>query len=89
MCAPSAPSAETVIGKRTVPAMMSGIYWGYVGLIEGLVARIRDEFGAPMKVVATGGLAPLFAEATPVIEHLDTDLTLRGLQVIHRRNQAG
>jgi type III pantothenate kinase len=80
---------ETVIGKQTVPAMMSGIYWGYVGLIEGLVSRIRDEFGAPMKVVATGGLAPLFAEATTVIEHLDTELTLRGLQVIHRRNKTG
>jgi len=78
----------TVIGKQTAPAMMSGVYWGYVGLIEGLVSRIREEFaGPPMKVVATGGLAPLFAEATDVIEHLDTDLTLRGLQVIHRRNK--
>ena len=78
-----------VIGDTTISAMQSGIYWGYVGLIEGLVARIRDEFGAPMKVVATGGLAPLFAEATTVIEHLDTELTLRGLQVIHRRNKTG
>ena len=49
--------------------MQSGIYWGYVGLIEGLVARIKAEYGGPMKVVATGGLAPLFAEGTMVIEH--------------------
>lgn len=79
---------ETVIGKRTVPAMMSGIYWGYVGLIEGLLSRIEAEFGAPMAVVATGGLAPLFAEATNRIQHLDPDLTLRGLAEVHRRNKA-
>ena len=78
---------ERVIGKRTIPAMRSGIYWGYVGLIEGVVARIREEFGAEMKVIATGGLAPLFAGATKVIEHLDPDLTLRGLAQINRRNR--
>ena len=49
---------QAVIGRSTVPAMQSGIYWGYVGLIEGLVARIKAEFGGPLKVVATGGLAP-------------------------------
>lgn len=75
-----------VIGKATVPAMQSGIFWGYVGLIEGLVKRIREEFGGEMLVVATGGLAPLFAEATPVIDRLDQDLTLRGLLEIQRRN---
>ncbi|MGC2854035.1 type III pantothenate kinase [Novispirillum sp. DQ9] len=75
-----------VIGKATVPAMRSGIYWGYVGLIEGLVRRICDEYGGPMTVVATGGLAPLFSEATDAIHHLDQDLTLRGLLEIHRRN---
>ena len=48
--------------------MQSGVYWGYVGMIEGLVARIKAEYGGPMKVVATGGLAPLFAEGTMVIE---------------------
>jgi type III pantothenate kinase len=77
---------ERVIGKHTVPAMMSGIYWGYIGLIEGLVARIIDEFGTPMKVVATGGLAPLFAKGTEAIETLDLELTLRGLAEIHQRN---
>ncbi len=75
-----------VIGKATVPAMQSGIFWGYIGLIEGLVKRIEDEFGSRMLVVATGGLAPLFAESTPVIQQLDPDLTLRGLLEIHRRN---
>ncbi len=77
-----------VIGKATVPAMRSGIFWGYVGLIEGLVARIREEFGANMTVVATGGLAPMFTEATDVIAHHDEDLTLRGLMLIYRRNRA-
>lgn len=79
-----------VIGKSTVPCMQSGIFWGYVGLIEGLVARIKQEFGSPIpvKVVATGGLAPLFESATDVIEHADGDLTIKGLREIHRRNRA-
>lgn len=77
---------RTVIGKATVPAMQSGVFWGYVGLIEGLVQRIQDEFGAPMTVVATGGLAPLFKDATKVIHHIDPDLTLRGLLEIQQRN---
>jgi type III pantothenate kinase len=77
---------EKVIGKSTVPAMQSGLFWGYVGLIEGLVDRIRREFGGPMGVVATGGLAPLFAGATPVVDTIDPDLTLWGLYLIHHRN---
>ena len=79
---------KQVIGRATVPAMQSGIFWGYVGLIEGLVRRITEEFGQEMLVVATGGLAPLFADATKVINALDADLTLRGLLEIHRRNSA-
>jgi type III pantothenate kinase len=79
----------TVIGKSTVPAMQSGVYWGYVGLIEGLVERVKAEYARPMGVVATGGLAPLFEAATPVIEHLDLDLTIRGLREIHRRTTQG
>jgi type III pantothenate kinase len=75
-----------VIGKSTVPAMQSGIYWGYVGLIEGMVRRIEAEFGAPLKVVATGGLAPLFAEGTPLLEKIDPDLTLEGLRLLAERN---
>ena len=76
-----------VIGGGTVSAMQSGIYWGYVSLIEGLVERIRREFGVPMKVVATGGLAPLFAGGTDTIEHTDPDLTLSGIVEIWRRNR--
>ena len=77
---------ERVIGKSTVGAMQSGIYWGYLGLIEGLVKRIKGELGESAKVLATGGLAPLFAKGTPVIEHVDADLTIRGLLEVHRRN---
>jgi type III pantothenate kinase len=68
-----------VIGNSTVSAMQSGVYWGYVSMVEGVVARIKAEFGAPMKVIATGGLAGLFAGATDVIEHVDRDLTVAGL----------
>ena len=77
-----------VIGKGTISAMQSGVYWGYIGLIEGLIRRIQDEFGRRMTVISTGGLAPLFTEATQVIEHLDPDLTLDGLVEIYRRNRA-
>jgi len=77
---------DTVIGSGTVGAMQSGIYWGYVAMIEGLVARIEAEFGVQTTRVATGGLAPLFNEATTAIHHLDSDLTMRGLREIYRRN---
>jgi type III pantothenate kinase len=66
--------------------MQSGIYWGYIGLVEGLVGRIKAEFGAAMRTVATGGLAPLFAGATEAIETVDPDLTLWGLRLIYRLN---
>ncbi len=79
---------DKVIGTATVPAMQSGVYWGYVGMIEGLVARIRAEYGGDMTVVSTGGLAPLFADATDAIDHVDHDLTVRGLIEIYLRNSA-
>lgn len=79
---------QAVIGRDTVAAMQSGIYWGYVGLIEGIVARIRGEYEAPLKVIATGGLAPLFAEGTTVIERIDADITLEGLRLLAERNPA-
>jgi len=78
---------DTVIGRSTVPCMQSGVYWGYIGLIEGIVARIREEWGAPIKVIGTGGLVPLFAEATTVFDHVDGDLTLHGLIAVHALNQ--
>jgi len=77
---------QAVIGRSTVPAMQSGIYWGYVGLIEGLVHRIQAEYEAPLKVVATGGLAPLLAEGTTVIGIINLDLTLDGLRLLAERN---
>jgi type III pantothenate kinase len=77
-----------VIGKSTTEAMQSGIFWGYVGLIEGMVQRITKEFGSDLAVVATGGLAPLFMGVTPLIHHLDPDITMRGLVEIYRRNKA-
>lgn len=78
---------QSVVGTNTVGAMQSGIFWGYVGLIEGLVKRIKDELGTPdMKVVATGGLSSLFFNASDAIDLTDKDLTLRGLLDIHRLN---
>tara|TARA_B100000676_G_scaffold65374_1_gene65127 strand:- start:1021 stop:1794 length:774 start_codon:yes stop_codon:yes gene_type:complete len=80
-------ATTSIIGKATVPAMQSGIFWGYIGMIEGLVSRIRGEYNSPeMSVVSTGGLAPLFAEATGVIDHVYPDMTLRGLVEVHKRN---
>ncbi len=76
----------SVIGKTTVSAMQSGIYWVYVALIEGMIARMTKEFGKPTTVVTTGGLAPLFSDATDKIAHLVPDLTLQGLVWIHRLN---
>lgn len=77
----------TVIGKATVPAMQAGLYWGYVGMIEGLVARMKAEFGQPLTVLATGGLAPLFADATKAIDKVVPDLTLEGLRLIYEANR--
>ena len=79
---------QSVIGRSTVPAMQSGIYWGYVGMVEGLVSRIRAEWGSDLPVIATGGLAPLLAEGTPVIRTIDPDLTLDGLRLLANRNPA-
>ncbi|MCB8875825.1 type III pantothenate kinase [Acidisoma silvae] len=79
---------QVVIGRSTVPAMRSGIFWGYVGMVEGLVARIRGELGVPIKVIATGGLAPLFAEGTAIFESIDPDLTLEGMRLLALRNSA-
>jgi len=78
---------DKIIGTSTVGAMKSGIFWGHVSIIEGITARIAEEFGAPFTVIATGGLAPLFDETTDVINHCDLDLTLRGLFAIHQRNR--
>ena len=78
---------DHVIGKDTVSCMQSGLFWGYVGLVEGLVARIKQEFGQPMGVIATGGLAPLFDGAIAAIERVDPNLTLWGLRIVYERNR--
>ncbi len=77
---------DRVIGRGTVEAMQSGVFWGYVGLIDGLISRIKAEYGQPMLVVATGGVASLFEGSTAAIDRFDHDLTLRGLLEIWRRN---
>jgi type III pantothenate kinase len=74
---------EQVIGRSTIAAMQSGVFWGYVSLIDGLVERIRAEYGQPMTVIATGGLAPLFARRCTTLEHIDRDLTMAGLLEIY------
>jgi len=78
------PSA---IGRNTTNALQSGLLFGYVGLVEGLVARFREELGPKMKVIATGGLAEVVAKETDVLEIIDPWLTLKGLQIIWELNQ--
>lgn len=77
---------ERVVGKNTVMAMQAGVFWGYVGLIEGLIERIKAEYGGPMTVVATGGVTALFHGATEAIDHFDAEVTIRGLYEIYLRN---
>jgi type III pantothenate kinase len=79
---------QAVIGTNTVACMQSGVYWGYVGLVEGLVARIKAERDRPMKVIGTGGLASLFDQATTAFDAVEDDLTMHGLVLIHRFNLA-
>ncbi|MEM8590647.1 MAG: type III pantothenate kinase [Pseudomonadota bacterium] len=78
---------EAAIGKSTIQCMRSGIFWGYVGLIEGIVARIKREYGRPMLVIGTGGLSKLFIRSTDVIDHIDDQLTMRGLIHIYHLNR--
>lgn len=76
---------DAVIGRETIGAMKSGVFWGYISLIEGLIARIKQEYGRPMKVIGTGGVASLFEGATQAIDIFDSELTVRGLYEIYRR----
>ena len=78
---------ESVIGANTVACIQSGVFWGYVSLIEGLTTRIKEEYGRPMKVIGTGGLAPLFAQAENLFDVIEDDLTMHGLTVIHQFNK--
>lgn len=81
----SAP--KTAIGKNTISAVQSGLFYGYVALIEGMVARFKKELGGSATVVGTGGWAELFANETAVFDVVDVDLTLHGLRFIHEANQ--
>jgi len=76
-----------VVGRTTVGAMESGLFWGYVGMVEGLVRRMDAELGGNAICVATGGLADVIAPETPLIQHVDPDLTLHGLRIVWERNQ--
>ncbi len=75
------------IGKNTVASMQSGLIFGYVGLVEGIVRRIKRELGGKARVIATGGLAPVIVRETSVVEITSPDLTLVGLRMIHDLNQ--
>jgi type III pantothenate kinase len=75
------------IGTNTVACMQSGVYWGYIGLVEGIVREVRRERAAPMKVIATGGLASLFAQGTALFHAIEDDLTMQGLVLISDYNK--
>jgi type III pantothenate kinase len=74
-----------VIGRNTEDQMHIGVFWGYVAMMEGLIARIRAEIGRPAQVIATGGLAVLFGDHTAIFDSVDTDLTLDGLAILAER----
>lgn len=80
-----APRTNSVIGTNTEDQMLIGAFWGYVSMMEGLIARMRAEIGRPAKVVATGGLAILFDQHTQIFDAVDTDLTLEGLAILAER----
>lgn len=78
---------DKTIGTNTVACMQSGVYWGYIGLAEGIVRQIRQERDVPMKVIATGGLAPLFQQGTDLFDAIEDDLTMQGLVLINDYNK--
>ncbi|MBH0171843.1 type III pantothenate kinase [Fictibacillus nanhaiensis] len=80
---------EGVIGKNTVNAMQAGILYGYVGQVEGIVKRMKEQSDVEPKVIATGGLANLIAAESNVIDHVDPFLTLKGLLLIYDKNKNG
>ncbi len=80
---------EKIIGDSTVAAMQTGVFWGYIDLIDGLVRRVKAEYARPMTVIATGGVASLFEGASATIDHYDQTLMESGLLEIYRRNRKG
>jgi type III pantothenate kinase len=77
----------SVVGRTTEDQMHIGIYWGYVAMMEGLVARMKAEIGRPVKTVATGGLATLFDRHTDIFDAIEPDLTIQGLALLYARSQ--
>ncbi|NJR77432.1 type III pantothenate kinase [Sphingomonas corticis] len=84
-----APATASVIGRNTVDQMNIGIYWGYIAMIEGLVARMKREVGRPVKVIATGGLATLFERHSDAFDAIEPDLTIQGLAIMAERAHIG
>ena len=80
-----APASRSVVGTNTVDQMQIGIFWGYVAMIEGLIARLKAEVGRPVKVIATGGLATLFEAHTAAFDLIEPDLTIQGLAIMWQR----
>ena len=79
------PEDKSVIGRITDSQMLTGIYWGYVAMMEGLVARLKREIGRPVKVIATGGLATLLDKNTDLFDAIEPDLTIQGLSLLHQK----
>jgi type III pantothenate kinase len=77
---------QNVIGTNTVTCMQSGVFWGYIGLVKEICARIRAEHGSSMKIIATGGLASLFQATEQLFDAFEDDLTMHGLRLIHDHN---
>jgi type III pantothenate kinase len=78
----SSPDTNSVIGRNTEDQMLIGVFWGYVAMMEGLIARMRSEIGRPARVIATGGLAILFDQHTDIFDAVDADLTLEGMAIL-------
>jgi len=83
-----APRESSVMGRNTEDQMLIGVFWGYVAMMEGLIARLRAEIGRPARVIATGGLALLFDEHTEIFDAVDPDLTLKGLAILAEKAAA-